>query len=562
METMLCELHYLSVCELTLTGTSIFRRKSFHSNPRRQSIPVPKLSLLLEGVIYQCARVAVVHCDADIFFTALKIRIFLPHPSSFRLILPVSTLPMPPASKNPLELPEIIQRMSRYVATNDAVSCAQVCKAWSDHFISAIWHTIDFDVHYGLVTLDTRVLPKYGHHIREVNNVYELGHIVVLAASEARELKRVSIVMSASQVFYAFCIDILRRVNTTLEHIKILQPTEDAVPYFAVDSLFPATSTGATSRLSYIKMEGLTMTRHSLSSLLANCPCLDRLYIRSTTLLSWPTQQGSGVRSYQHTGVTELTAPVEQIFKPDQQHPNAPSLFVHFPNLTAWRTLNSGPTDPIEIPIKDIRDEIARYCPWIEMLCLETRAPLGISLLGWAFQDLTSIGVLNEHLSLNMVMAILKHKETLNHLYTTEDGNIYLSETIPEVESNQLGANGCFIQSLPQHCTQLRTLMLPLFEMDMDDIEMMPWECHDLIVLYIRIQGLNTKERIDRSIQLWKEGRERVNIGQDEFPSAALQLHSVIPQDDESIEARVARHLVKFKKLREVWLGWKIHEVA
>jgi hypothetical protein len=109
----------------------------------------------------------------------------------------------------------------------------------------------------------------------------------------------------------------------------------------------------------------------------------------------------------------------------------------------------------------------ARHCPWIERLCLETRAPLGISLLGWVFQDLTNIDVLNEHLSVKMIMALLKHKETLNHLYTIEDGNIYLSETIPEVASNQL--------------------------------------------------GLNTKERIDRSIQLWKEGREWVDMGKTSF---------------------------------------------
>ncbi|KAF9993506.1 hypothetical protein BGZ65_010942, partial [Modicella reniformis] len=39
------------------------------------------------------------------------------------------------------------------------------------------------------------------------------------------------------------------------------------------------------------------------------------------------------------------------------------------------------------------------------------------------------------------------------------------------------------------------------------------------------------------------------------------QLYTVIPQSDNSIAALLARHLLKFNKLREVWLGWKIQEV-
>jgi hypothetical protein len=103
--------------------------------------------------------------------------------------------------------------------------------------------------------------------------------------------------------------------------------------------------------------------------------------------------------------------------------------------------------------------------------------------------------------------------------------------------------------------------------MDMDDIEKTKWGCHNLEELHIRIQGLDTKEKINRAVQLWKEGRivirkNQVDGDQGESAITRFQLDGIIPPSDESIEARVARHLLKFKKLKEVWLGWIIRRVA
>ncbi|KAK3827983.1 MAG: hypothetical protein J3Q66DRAFT_409126 [Benniella sp.] len=482
--------------------------------------------------------------------------VFLPHLSSFRLILPVSTLSMPPAPKNPLVLPEILKRMSRYVTTNDAVSCAQVCKAWSNHFASIIWHTIDFDIHHGLIILDIRTLAKYGHYIRVVENISEHSHIITLTSSNARRLERLSITMSASQKFYDRCVDLLRQVNTTLEHIDIFQPKEYGAPYFAVDSLFPAEDTNATSRLSSIKIRGLRMTRDSLSSLLENCPSLEHLNIRDTTLLS-PLHDTSDTHYYRHTGVIRLTAPIEQVCKMDQQSEIVPSLFVQFPNLQSWITRNSHSRGAADVSSQYIRDEVAKHCPSLKALSLGTRASTTIGMLARSFEDLTEICIKNKQLSNDMVTAILKHQETLKTVMTfVSHDDFYDSETIPDTESIQDDTNGGIIQSIPQHCTRLETLQLPLFEMDMDDVEKTKWGCRDLEELHIRVRGLDTEQKIDRAIQLWKEGRmaikeKRANCEQ-ESPSASLQVDSAIPPDDNSIEARVARHLLKLENLRKM----------
>jgi len=474
----------------------------------------------------------------------------------------------PPPPIKPLELPEILVRISRFVTANDAVVCAQVSKAWSEHFTTAVWHTIDFDVHKNLLKINTAALAKYSPHIRVVKNIKERSHILVLIVSNASKLRRLSVTMSATQEFYANFSDLLRQVNTSIEDIDILQsPGDNAAPFFAVDSIFSMTGTGTTSKLSSLKIQGLTITRDAFSSLLKACPALTCLNIRDTNLSSLPIYDKAGTRCHQHTGLTRLRAPIEQVFKTDQQSSDAPSLFVHFPNLTTWITRKWTTGGSGDVPYKVIRTEIAKHCPSLKKLWTKTPAPMTTGMLSEVFDDLTTVCILTEQFSIEMVMAILNHQESLNAVYTFKShDNLYDSGEVPEVKNIQLETNGWIIQSIPRRCPELTKLKFPLYEMSMDDIEKAKWKCRDLEELFIRIRGLNTKEKIDRAIQLWKDGRiiiKKIQVnGEQALASTSLQLNSVLSPGDGSIEARVARHLLKFKKLREVWLGWRIEKVA
>ncbi|KAF9364667.1 hypothetical protein BGX34_000768 [Mortierella sp. NVP85] len=449
--------------------------------------------------------------------------------------------------KNPLELPEILARISRFVAVNDAAAGVRVCKAWSDHFASAIWHTIDFDVHTNLHRMDAKVLTKYGHYIRVVKNVKEKNHILVLIGSDASKLKGINITLSPSQEFHALVSDLLRRVNTSFDRIEILQPSWSAAPYFTVESLFPMSSTKATSKLWSLKIQGLTMTRDSFSFLLRNCPSLTTLDIKDSTFVSLYLHNKSYEDKYQHIGVTDLTATFKQVFNADGSE-GAPSLLVHFPNLITWEMC--GITSPSETAIERLRDEVAQHCPLLKVLWTRDSAPVASSMLVKAFYDLKGIGIENERLSVELVTAILNHQETLESVGTF--GSTDDSERVPMVKNDSLGASW-IIQSIPRICSRLKSLRFPFYEMNMDDIEKTRWGCHDLEALYIRVQGLDTKEKIDRAIQLWQEERIVIKKGQ----ITGRQELSVIPAGDNSIEARVARHLLKFKKLQWVWLGGK-----
>ncbi|KAF9925688.1 hypothetical protein BGZ65_007616, partial [Modicella reniformis] len=407
--------------------------------------------------------------------------------------------------------------------------------------------------------LDPKALEKHGHHIFIVKNMKEVEHILVLFESNASKLKSLSLTMKTSPEFQAYFNDLMRRNNATIEHIEILQSSSGTYsgPFFHVDSLFPETSTGVTSKLSSIKFEALTMTRDAFSSILRICPCLTKLNMRNTTLSSWPVRK-LGANHYQHHGVTDLVAPVKQVFRMDNKSENAPSLLVHFPNLKSWHLWNSPNT--LEVSVKELRDEVTRCCPLLKTLLTTSDTEMSVNLLVKGFNSLKSICVLNEHLSAEVILAILNHQDTLIHVFTFDSDNIL------GIESNHLQAPGWIIQSLPRSCTRLKMLYFPLYEMNIDDIEDATWECYNLETLHIRVRGLNTKEKIDRAIQLWTEGRianRKKQTNDKKRPTLCdSQLCIVIPRVDNSIEARVARHLLQFKKLRNVWLGWKIREVC
>ncbi|KAF9364666.1 hypothetical protein BGX34_000767 [Mortierella sp. NVP85] len=466
---------------------------------------------------------------------------------------------LPPT--NPLDSPEILRRISYFTTNNDATVCARVCKAWFDHFASAIWHTLDFDAHKRLDKIDPKTFARYGQHIRVVKNVKKKNHILVLIGSNARNLRELSITTWPSE-FYAYVSDLLRRVNVSIERLKLSQPS--GIPtYFAVDSLFYPASSRAASKLRSLEIHGLTMTRDAFSILLRECPSLTILDIKGSTLDPLPVHNKSYEDLYQHYGVTNLTAGFDQVFNVDGPD-DVPSLLVHFPSLRTWEM--SGITWHLRTPIGKIRDEVTRHCRFLRELRTRSPTPVTSDMIAQAFEDLEVIGVENGYLSAEIIAASLNHQGTLEAFVTYYDENILNRSGMAPMVENRL-ETAWIVQSIPRLCSQLKRFELPLYEMNMDDIENAKWGCKHLEVLYIRIKDLNTKEKVDRAVQLWKEGRPATIIGktrikeEETSASSSPQSGIDIPLEDRSVEARVARHLLKFKYLQRVWLGWKVHEV-
>ncbi|KAF9999337.1 hypothetical protein BGZ65_005298 [Modicella reniformis] len=467
--------------------------------------------------------------------------------------------------KSPFELTEIRRRLSLFLSPTDAIACAQVCKSWSNDFVSAIWHTIEESSHYRLGKLNPCTIAKHGHRIRVINGLSGGDNLIdKLQDASISKLKSLSMVMSKTSLYMAHCHDFIHRnINSlTSLDLSMLLPVDHDL-YFTADCLSPFNHTGAASSLAYIKIQGLCLTRNTFSRLLNFCQALERIDIQDTFL-----QSTVFTDKFQHPRLTHLTAPVEQVFYSDP-FTNKPSILFHFPNLTHWETWKSIPSSEIEF--NHCVMEITQYSPHITALYNRTGIGSGgfplSKILVYGLRDLREICVQPEQLSPVIIMSILSHRNSLTIVKTpSSDDNLFQSNSVQKVEDH-LEDSGWAVQYIPSQCLQLQEFSLPFHEMNMDDVDRIPWMCHDLQVLHVRIKNLNTIDKINKALQMWVDGKKAKlgnNIINKDKEQATIDLNRSLvgyPKRQDSIEIRVARHLLRFRKLYTVWLGTKVWQV-
>ncbi|KAF9355554.1 hypothetical protein BGX26_006401 [Mortierella sp. AD094] len=114
----------------------------------------------------------------------------------------------------------------------------------------------------------------------------------------------------------AHCYDIVRRNNASLTFVCVSKSQGDnSGLYFSIDALFSGLESQVSSKLTAIRVDGLTMTRDAFSSMLRMTPLLQTVNIRNTVLSSAPDTE-----IYQHFNVTTLVCPIKQVFSADPQH--------------------------------------------------------------------------------------------------------------------------------------------------------------------------------------------------------------------------------------------------
>ncbi|KAF9993385.1 hypothetical protein BGZ80_002638 [Entomortierella chlamydospora] len=194
-----------------------------------------------------------------------------------------------------------------------------------------------------------------------------------------------------------------------------------------------------------------------------------------------------------------------------------------------------------------------------------TRHAIVRDILANMGDNLTSVTFAYAEISESVVFALLLHKTTLSYITTITDHDENLTERddIPPA-SDQFQALGRVLQLVPRSCPKLLVLVLECHEMDMDHVEEDEWICDGLRHLRVRIRGLDSKEKVDKALRLWKEGREKKyskNKGNEEMTGvedeeADQTIDSNLAETKEiPIEVRVARYLLTFDDLDRVWLG-------
>ncbi|KAF9355555.1 hypothetical protein BGX26_006402 [Mortierella sp. AD094] len=201
---------------------------------------------------------------------------------------------------NPLDVTWIRIRISQYVTPKDALACVLVSKDWSEDFIPSIWHTVDFDVHRKFTGLTTEAISKHGHHIRVMKNLKSNDQTAAVQNSSIYKLVSLSMTLNLTLHFQACCYDILRRNIARLEHVSISKQSPSEL-YLFVDALSPSASDNASSRLSSLKLDGISMTQDAFSSLLRMSPALVKLEMRDTKL-----SVVSSTEPYQHPNTKYL----------------------------------------------------------------------------------------------------------------------------------------------------------------------------------------------------------------------------------------------------------------
>ncbi|KAF9148576.1 hypothetical protein BG015_009670 [Linnemannia schmuckeri] len=498
-----------------------------------------------------------------------------------------------PGPRSPFSLPELRNRISHFVALKDAVACARVSRAWAQDYLPIIWYSIDCNkfAYSNIGSGFDIVVGKYAHHIRVANNVTFMSQMAILTKGNVTQLRELSITMTTSTFHYATALDFVARNSASLERLK-LKPVPTSArkyesPLYCVHAsmlVHSGLTSKTASRLRDLDVSGLWLMREGLSTILQGCPNLSHLNLSGTDVI------GRASFNFQHEGLSFLTCSIITALRPDptdsQQQPS-PGLLMHFPNLKTWSTSGSESELRFVLPSGLLKAEVKLHCPLLSDVRLrDSPESMWVTLFTDVFSNLKEISFDYKSMSDQVLTTILLHQDTVESIQANPGLNFdFERDVFPGPVTDHFQASGRQVQLLPRSCTRLTELNLYPHVMDIDIMESKEWNCKDLRTLRTRIKGLDTKERILRAIDLWRAGwRKRVlarrrqsnnwyptgnDSNMDEsnrllahmFASIKMGMVSpggvVLLDNDYSIEARVARHLLQFERLENVWLGYK-----
>lgn len=432
--------------------------------------------------------------------------------------------------------------------------------------MSVIWFDIDFNIHRRFADLPPNTIAKHGHRIRLVRNALGSHQVTVFNNPSVNGLRNLQLSVTAQ---IASGKEIVSRSITSLQTLCLIANStneqRDSLIWQVFTSILTPLSANpppkSPSSLRLLIILNMNLSHDDLVTILQASPSLKELRLFGTDVI--------GRRStelFQHTGVTHFSfwssnnvesdhdSTAHSTSSSSSSSSSSPSIFAYFPSLECLQvdSCRSNTTFTFE----EIKNQVLQHCPNLTGFRLRHGGSGDIVTrycrdIGRAISELT---FRYDHLSTDSIAAILLHRATLRRVAAID---IYTNMNFEADEVAQLvrpsGAYNGSAQFIPRSCPRLEELNLYVHEMDMDEVEKEEWVCKELKSVRLRIKGLCTKEDIVRTIALWRRGcwrRWQEKAGN----------HVAIEDEDEadfSIEARVARHLLKFEKLWSVWLGYQ-----
>ncbi|KAI1313004.1 hypothetical protein EDD11_002782 [Mortierella claussenii] len=487
--------------------------------------------------------------------------------------------------KNPLDVPVIRRRLALFLDSNDAIACTQVCKTWSDDFAARVWHTIDVKEQTKIKELNRRIVAKNGHHIRVIKNIKKRSELGIFQHASVCNVESLTIRLKPKHGYQQQTADLIRQNICTLTKLDLSgdDSKDERTEFVLAEALSaPGADSSTQSVLTKISLRYLRMSRDSFSILLSSCPQLEHLEVRYCTMTD-----NENAHLFHHQKLSYLFASIEQVFRSGPEQASSTPLLAHFPSLEAWETWSFE--EVLEEPTIDtLRQSIQEHCPRLKKVYTsDSPGAMVHELLTKAFKQLEMVCFIYDSITPVVALGILHHQATLRTLRTYEPSTAdwsYHADRVFPLSDNI--SDGWMVHLMLSRCPMLEIVDLPSHEMDLNMMDRFPWACENLQQLRIRIRGLDTKHLIKAVISKWYVGRrcgsaaarrvkeaghaakkdaiagEGAAVEAKELTSGGadtiLTLHAPVPTaEGRIIVDRVAKHLLKFKKLNRVWLGYQ-----
>ncbi|KAK3811481.1 MAG: hypothetical protein JOS17DRAFT_779896 [Linnemannia elongata] len=439
---------------------------------------------------------------------------------------------------HPLGLSEIRTRIAGFLSNDDCLSCMRVSRRWLMDFAGPIWHTINFDEDESFAKVPSEVVSKYGHLIRNVVKVAKEEHILSLQNPKIASVQKLQFLATMNKLSLVLFYDLVRYyrpslttllVSGKLIHTITYDEQLETGVYLSLDAIAPGCV------LTKLTLAEVCMTHRAFSSVLKFCPSLQSLTLLDVIFLAYSPI----LERFSHIGLKTLVAARHQIWSNGEGLlPGAKSLLVHFPRLESWKMHNS-PVESLEV-LRKLKAKLSKNCPLLKAVQFTTTEQDRVaSYLDNSFHSLEKVTFGYTTLNQAVLLGLLEHQATLTSIILTPSSASIEPSTPDEVATSQK-----MIRLILKSCGCLNILSIGGHQMDVCLLEDERVACMDLQELRVRFYGLGTEALVDACLEMLTE-RKRASAG-------------AVDGSDKggaSIGERVCYQLMKFKKMKKVWLG-------
>ncbi|KAF9086822.1 hypothetical protein BGX29_001208 [Mortierella sp. GBA35] len=385
--------------------------------------------------------------------------------------------------ERPLDISELRTRVSRFLDLRDVLSCALVCRVWSQDFVPILWHTIDFSIQPRIRNANLKTTKKLGKNIQRLYSI-QLSHLHFL-----------STVFCNNPQVNAHGYDLISRNRTSLTYLKVtvrttLRNFNDITPhhYIPPDVLVHPTC----SRLTDLILENVCLAREGFTTILQLSPLLQKINLTESCIL---TGGYAYEREEAKKGSVSLGALIPEPFD-DVEEEEEEEEVEEDEEEEAGNEDGEDDGDDGDAEEDEETEDAAQTGGVDEEVPFQH---LNICICQVIGAQEGGQGVMPTPLVGRILALIHMRPSTLSSPYTDAGFDID-NDNVPPIE-NGFRKHGRGIQLLFQ-ILPLQVVNLYNHEMKLEWMMEKPWKT-SLRELSVSIQGMDTKEKIEKTLRLW-----------------------------------------------------------